>query len=165
MKRITIILTLVLTLCIFCTACSAKVSDEQYVSKKLGIEISGTESVEQTGEHGGFHGDGEYVVKIKFTKERAQELLEMIQNAEGWNELPLDTVLQQLMYNGTESNTYAYNFAQKAGIPEIEKGYYRFSDRSLTETETSILFRHSFNFTFAVYDSEQGMLYYYELDT
>lgn len=165
MKKIIVTLTLAFGVCMFLSSCSGKMSGEQYVSEKLDIKIPKTESLEQSGEQSGFHGDGEYTVKMKFNAQEAQGLSNEIRNSERWKELPLETVLQQLMYSGTESNTYAYHFAEKAGIPEVEEGYYCFFDRNSVETDTNILFRSSFNFTFAVYDLKQGMLYYYELDT
>ena len=54
-------------------------------------------------------------------------------------------------------------------FPEVDQGCYYFRDRhgeSQDPTDESGLFnRGSWNFTLAIYDSQTGTLYYYELDT
>ena len=49
-------------------------------------------------------------------------------------------------------------------FPEVVQGYYRLIDRQ-NDTEQDILERYSFNFTVAVYDSEENILYYGKQDT
>ena len=49
-------------------------------------------------------------------------------------------------------------------FPEVAQGYYRLIDRQ-DDTEQDILERYSFNFTVAVYDSEENILYYGKQDT
>ena len=54
-------------------------------------------------------------------------------------------------------------------IPDIQNGYYYFYDRHSESTEPyndeDVLSRASFNFTLALYDSDNNVLYYVEFDT
>ncbi len=74
------------------------------------------------------------------------------------------------MYGGIKDNTeYAYKLADEFNIPRIENGYWLFIDRhgdSVDNYDDVELFnRHSFNFTLALYDAYENMLYYIEFDT
>ncbi len=78
-----------------------------------------------------------------------------------WNKLPLSEDLELVMYGGTKDGTlYTYNFANKVGLPKIEKGYW-----ILDNEHNSILNENSFNFTLAIYDSENSLLYLFKIDT
>ena len=48
-------------------------------------------------------------------------------------------------------------------FPEVENGYYLLIDRQ--NDAQDILDRHSFNFTVAVFDSDENTLHYGKLDT
>ena len=54
-------------------------------------------------------------------------------------------------------------------IPQIENGYYYFLDRHSRSVDSyddsDVLDRYSFNFTIAIYDADNDILYYVEFDT
>lgn len=52
----------------------------------------------------------------------------------------------------------------KALIPEINNGYYRLIDRQVDDGR-NILDRESMNFTLMVYDTDNKILYYCEMNT
>ena len=95
-----------------------------------------------------------------------EELAEQLQSTEGWKALPLEEELQLLMYGGSKGgSSYGWYFAEKAGIPKIENGCYYFIDRQQGTERTGLLYRWSHNFSLAIYDSDENILYYCEIDT
>lgn len=166
MKKVSIVILFVFVVLMPCNGCVEKKSDEQYVSGQLNFTLPAVENIESSDTHGGFHGEGHYVVKMEFDESSGVELLEQIKNKKEWKELPLEEALELLMYGGSKGgSSYGYYFAQQAGIPKIENGYYYLIDRQPENEGTSLLYRRSFNFSLAIYDSSQNVLYYYEIDT
>lgn len=53
----------------------------------------------------------------------------------------------------------------KAGIPKVENGGYYFIDRQQDTERAGLLYRRSYNFSLAIYDSDENILYYCEIDT
>lgn len=122
--------------------------------------------VEEADTHGGFHGDGSYYLILDCSENREQAL----ENVSSRNKLTLSENLNLIMYGGEKDGmTYGYDLAEKAKMPEVENGYYCFVDRHTESTDSSddsnLFSQASFNFSFAVYDSDTNMLYYLELDT
>ena len=62
-------------------------------------------------------------------------------------------------------SSYGYYFADKAGIPKVENGCYYFIDRQQDTERAGLLYRRSYNFSLAIYDSDENILYYCEIDT
>lgn len=121
---------------------------------------------EEADTHGGFHGDGSYYLIMDCSNNR-EKALEIVSD---WNELPLSENLSLIMYGGEKDGmTYCYNLAEEANMPEVENGYYYFYDRHSAGTDSSndsnLFARSSFNFSFAVYDSDTDKMYYFEYDT
>lgn len=52
-----------------------------------------------------------------------------------------------------------------AGIPKVENGCYYFIDRQHDTERTGLLYRRSYNFSLAIYDLDENILYYCEIDT
>ena len=122
--------------------------------------------IEESDTHGGFHGDGWYRLILDCSENREQTL----KNVRSWEPLPLSENLDLILYGGEKDGvTYSYHLAEKAKIPKIRNGYYRFCDRHSESTDSSddseLFDRSSFNFSLAVYDSDTDRLYYFEFDT
>ncbi len=121
--------------------------------------------IEEEDTHGGFHGDGTYylIMDCSDNKEKASEILK------GWNALPLTENLDWLIYGGEKNGKTRYGLYDEVHIPEIEKGYYMFLDRHMESTDskddTKIFDRSSYNFSFAIYDSDTDTFYYFDYDT
>ena len=114
----------------------------------------------------GFHGEGEYAAAIRFDTVHGAQLAERLQNTDGWKALPLEEELELLMYGGNRGgSSYGYYFADKAGIPKVENGCYYFIDRQQDTERAGLLYRRSYNFSLAIYDSDENILYYCEIDT
>lgn len=167
MKKFSLIIGVSILLMI--VGCSAK-SNQNYIAKQINITIPDTLSIEQTDDHGGFHGDGKRFAKIEFDKENSLKVLSQIEKGGRWKKMPLTENLNLIMYGGVKNNIeYGYKLAKEFGIPEIKNGYWCFIDRHFdstnTESDTEIFDRYSFNFTISMYDIENNTLYYCEFDT
>lgn len=103
---------------------------------------------------------------IRFDTVHGAQLTEQLQNTDGWKTLPLEEELELLMYGGSRGgSSYGYYFADKAGIPKVENGGYYFIDRQQDTERAGLLYRRSYNFSLAIYDSDENILYYCEIDT
>lgn len=62
-----------------------------------------------------------------------------------------------------------FNGYFKYSIPEINNGYYYFLDRHLEaknkHDDTDLNNRYSRNFSLAIYDADNKIIYFYEMDT
>ena len=138
-----------------------ELSHPEYVQKLSGLDISGSTIVSVEDTHGGFHGDGELIVKFDCT-EIADSVNEQIAE---WNTLPLTDNLQHLMYGGERTT----GIADGLGIPELHSGYYFFWDRHSESTDPTcddeLNDRNSWNFTLVLYDKDHSQLYLFEFDT
>lgn len=130
--------------------------------ERLELDLSGGTVVSELDTHGGFQGDGDTFVVMTFPQ-TDRPALEREMTGPYWHPLPLTDNLARVTYNlalGEDGEPF---------FPEMDQGCYYFRDRhseSQDPTDESGLFnRGSWNFTLAIYDSQTGTLYYYELDT
>ena len=129
----------------------------RYVRDHTGVDTAGAGVGKAIDTHGGFHGDGETVIGLAL-KEGAET---SVAENERFRPLPLNAAeLETVMYGG---KGYGYKLAEKHGIPLPENGYYYFKNRQ--DGGESLLTAYSFNFTYAVFDSDSNTLWYYEIDT
>jgi len=142
------------------------VSISEYIYENIGIDITSCNILKDNDEHGGFLGDGQYIVTV----DCSDNFENVLNQVSSWNALPLTENLHLIMYGGKKNGTnYSFYLAEKNGIPEINNGYYLFEDRHRESTnmysDEDLLGRYSFNFTLALYDNDTNYLYYYEFDT
>lgn len=145
-----------------------KFPDDRQISKSLGIKLPDDTIIECVDTHGGFHGDGDTYAKIKLDGKGTEKAILEIKN--NWRLLPLSENLSLIMYGGMRDNIeYTYMLADEFEVPHIENGYWLFIDRhskSINSHDDRDLFnRNSFNFTLALFDPDENMIYYIEFDT
>lgn len=143
---------------------------------RMGINISDGNTVDEYENHGGFHGDGITFKKVDYSETDYQEIVDKIKENEDWKPLPLSKNLNWLIYGEEDDDdeNYGYVFRKdndgKNLFPNISNGYYFFYDRhseneNNPHDDTDLLNRYSYNFTVAIYDTDNNILYYGELDT
>lgn len=142
----------------------------KHISNEIGITMSTNSKVEYNDSHGGFHGDGLFYAKVKFSNDEEEDFIKNILETKEWNETPIDENVSFMLYGGEKDGiSYGYNLAEQAGIPKVTSGYWLFIDRydGVTDSsDTSELFsRSSLNFTVAIYDEDTNVLYFIEYDT
>lgn len=165
MKKIVLLLLMIFSL----VGCGKK-DIQSDISDSLGIDVNKGTVLTDSDSHGGFHGDGMMFQQITFEDSM---LSDEIKDNDSWKPLPLSQNIEALVY-GIEEDTssigsYLTDENGDTIIPDIQNGYYYFYDRHSESTEPyndkDVLNRASFNFTLAVYDSDNHVLYYVEFDT
>lgn len=140
--------------------------DDRQISKSLGIKMPDDSIIECVDTHGGFHGDGDTYLKIKLDGKGTEKAILKIKN--NWRPLPLSENLNLIMYGGVRDDVeYVYNLADKFKIPHIENGYWLYIDRHskgiVSHNDRDLFNRSSFNFTLALFDPDENMIYYIDL--
>lgn len=155
-------------LLLFQAACSAQKPQEK-IAMELGLDASDGTEVLHYDTRGG-NGDGTSCYALQFSDDTLEQA---ISSHSGWAALPLDTTTEILAYGQSSEygaqGPYLTDSDGNALLPQIENGYYCFIDRQAKQkslaTDQPVLERASFNFTLAVYDTDQNILYYCQLDT
>ena len=166
MRRIIVLMLLMIFSLVGC----GKKDIQSDISESLGIDVRKGNVLMDSDSHGGFHGDGMLFQQISFEDSKFSD--EMKDN-DGWKPMPLSQNMEALVY-GIEVDTssigpYLTDESGDTIIPDIQNGYYYFYDRHSESkdpfSDKDILNRASFNFTLALYDSDNRVLYYVEFDT
>ena len=141
---------------------SIKYGEHVRVSSKIEIKIPLSAKLENNDSHGGFHGDGESLSKVYFNVEQAHNIENEINANKHWKKLPMPERLQNCV------SLYA---EEGMNMPIVENGYWFYLDRhseadnKYDENERYEEKRASRNYSVAVFDTDENILYYYELDT
>ena len=154
MKRTVAIFLSIITLVCLC-ACG-KTGAVEELSKRCGINLTWGDVVSSEDTHG-FHGDGYSALKMHYTD--GSSAVQIAEN-ERWHKLPLSDDLSAFVCQPSD---------WMPTVPDIENGYYFFYDRHSAASDpydvTAFSCRASFNFTLAIYDTDNNDLYLYEYDT
>ncbi len=141
------------------SACSVK-DPRIGLSRQLGIDLmnDGTTLLHETDTIDWF-GDGYILSELECNDD---SVLNDIMNNERWKALPLSDNVHRFFYGD-------FYLPNGLSIPVIDEGYYFFYDRhdqADDRYDDSDLFgRASFNFTFAIYDTEENKLYVCKFNT
>lgn len=155
MKKLIVIISLCFS--VLLSACGNWANGQNNYIDGLGVDLSGGTILSDSDTHGGFHGDGYRLQTIQYSDDSLENAI----TADGnWHNLPCTEKLNTFIYQPYDENII---------IPEVKKGYYYFYDRYSESKDPyndgELLSRYSFNFTFAIYDSEAKILYVCEYDT
>lgn len=174
MKKYCAVFCLILS-AMLTTACSSvfKVNPLIPLSFVLGADVSKGEITQSTDTHGGFLGDGCLFMMLDFEDEDGQALAAQLAENSEWSSLPLTDTLSALVYGTSGSSSsvgpYVTDSDGNALFPAVENGYYcfidRYSDTIDPKDDTEVLSRNSFNFTIAIYDTDNNQLSYCKFDT
>ncbi len=148
----------------------SKKKDMKRTSELLEIDLSDGKYLKRIESHSGFLGDGDYYAKIKFND--ASAVVESIEKNSGWKKTPLPKSILHILYDEDDDDSISIINDKRMIFPKLEDGYYFFLNRS-TKCEESenhnpdfiFDFKWSLNFTVALFDSNDNILYIYELDT
>lgn len=161
-KNISIIVVVFLSVMILYEIFEFRYDDYLDVSERIEIMVPLTADLECRDTHGGFHMDGETLIKIYFSNEQANKFLKEVNQNKHWRKLPMTI---------NAKKTITYLMDDEIKIPEIINGYWFFLDRhsdsnnKYDENERFEEFRPSRNYTVAIFDTDTNILYFYECDT
>lgn len=155
MKRFLTLILMVFAVSCALTACGQERGEAGRLSrigKALGVDLSAGTLTGFEDTHGGFHGDGKTTAVVELGG-----LEETLTGAAGWKPLPL-----------SENAARAVRLCGGEGAA-VQEGFYYLCDRHSESRDpyddTQLHSRASWNFTAAVYDSQRGLLYFYQFDT
>lgn len=131
--------------------------DAGYVARKLDIVLPQPAAVTSGDSHGGFHGDGLLHMELTFSQEDALAVEEAVSSA------GMESVSHGAGTGGAPLPGRRRRVGL-AGLAVPARGWWYLEDRQEDETEDMWQW-YSYNYTFAVYDPDTGILYYQELDT
>ena len=153
---VNLIVSIALALLLLLGGCGQE-SEADYVARSLEIDLPEPASVTSGDSHGGFHGDGLLHIELAFAPEDWPAVEEAVSRHPSgyWNPFPMDSGMEAVVYG---------SFADELSWPVPENGWWYLVDRQ-ENREGGMLTRPSFNYTFAAYDCDAGVLYYQELDT
>ena len=145
--------------CIF----TSKNNSKKHISDIIQIDIRKCNIEMEKNTHGGFLGDGDYFAKINCSNKDNNY------DFSNWKKLPLSDSLKKAMEMSQCDDKGCLTAIEKYDIPEIDNGYYYFLDRHLEakdkHDDIELNNRSSLNFSLAIYDADNKIIYFYELDT
>ena len=138
---------------------------QRQISQELLINVQGAEVLSESDSHGGFLGDGTAMVALQLPE---GNLPEGMKDNPNWKPLPMSAALAEEVYNerGWFTDEKGTPF-----VPAAENGYYLLIDRHDMATDIfdadglNAPARYSQNYTLAVYDADENILYYLAVDT
>lgn len=119
-------------------------------------------------DYGGIPYEGMWLYRYVFTIHGKRQFISHITTHDKWNTLPLSNTMNILMYGGTVGNrNYSFRFAEKVGLPKVTDGYWKvISDNSVETADLKDLENiRSFDFSLAIYDIDNGVLYMFKINT
>jgi hypothetical protein len=161
MKRKIIIVTItaiLISVSVLAYIMELKNNKLKYLSSSLSTNVTNCKLENEEDTHSGFLGDGTYFVKLNCDNDVEEEIIGK------WQELPLkDELLKPLEMKWCYGDG-CKNIYERYNIPNNIDGYYYFVDRG-QDNKININDRSSYNFTIGLYDIDNKIIYYYELDT
>lgn len=131
---------------------------QRAISEEILLDVRDAEVLYEMDSHGGFLGDGTATVSLKLSG----SLLDDIEGNSLWHELPLPEQLDGSLGRFTDE-------AGNLLVEQIDEGYYFFIDRHSEATDifdsSAVRMRNSRNYSLAVYDADENILYYLAEDT
>lgn len=147
------------------------ISMDKRLSRALGIRIPSDSALVIQDSHGGFHNDGDLMVRTKFEGKKAEKMVSQIKSNQDWEATPLPQEIKLVLYGGEISpdNVYQSDLAKQNNMPEISAGYWLFIDRKDGKKKITAgkewLSDYSSNYTVGLYDTKTNSLYYFESDS
>ena len=160
------------------TGCTS--SDKKEVEEKLQIDLTEANVLSKADSHGGFNGDGTLVISYDCS---AAPLNVQLDELKKWQKFPIANVTKRLIVGKVPSQDEPI-FTNEDGshiLPDIENGYYFFEDstpreyrrtgqkeQELQVAEGVVIVEDDYiplNFVFAIYDTDNNILYYVKADS
>lgn len=127
---------------------------------EIGINVINCKVVNSYDSHGGMQYDGDLFVQVECKKIKEEALRKI----KGWRALPLTNNLAFRIYGDIEQKNDLFQpTTEMYSIPIIENGYYLFIDRDGKSNKLEdIVNGKPYNYTLAIYDNSEKILYYFE---
>ncbi|MBQ7131272.1 MAG: hypothetical protein IJO29_01755 [Oscillospiraceae bacterium] len=148
------------------SACSSEFNAKECIASNLDINTDSAQVNTVINSSRNFHGDGHTFISLGFAD---NPITDEIKQKENWKQLPLTDNLTSLVYGKENVYNGITNDDDELLIPQIENGYYYFenrhSDAKNRYGDSDVFDLVSYNYTIAIYDEDENILYFYSLDT
>lgn len=143
-----------------------KTGNKTEIAKELNITLNNSNLITYKDSHDKFHGDGLTYAEIRLGKKDYDLLVNTLQSGSKWTAYPLSDIIEILLYGENGQGPYIKDPEVTLSTPQITSGYYFFNPVSDFPEDTEKL-SHGFstNVTIALFDKNNGMLYYYKYDS
>lgn len=142
-------------------------SINEKISRDLDLYIPKSLEFTYEDSHGGFHGDGETLAKVKLKEDELEDIIKKSKHKMKKSRLPKN--LDKFIFG---DRYYEGNIGEKLVIPDLDVVYWIFLDRwggqgnHYNEGESLFLeSRFSANFSLAIIDLNTNILYYIKYDS
>ncbi len=140
-------------------AASYKKPWEEVLKDEIDLTLSNGVLIEYTESHRGFFGEGVTYICVDVSTSNLS-----VEGTHGWNELPMTENIHTVLYGSETHGALKESF--EFALPDSENGYYYFYNKqSDSYTDDGLLGQASYNFKFALYDTDEMKLYFIEFDT
>ncbi len=140
-------------------ACDSETPWNKVLQDEISLTITDGVLVEYTDSHGGFLGDGLTYICVDVSASNLS-----VEGTHGWVELPMTENIHTVLYGSETHGALKESF--EFTLPDAQDGYYYFYNKqSDSYTDEGLLGQPSYNFKFALYDTDKMKFYYIELDT
>ena len=163
--------SILLLMCMFSAAGDAQDTPrrdgfwQQHISIELHVNVQDAAVLSEHDSHGGFLGDGTAMVSLKL---KDGSMPGAMAGNPNWRPLPMPDALAEEIY---DERGWFRDGEGNLFVPEVKNGFYFFLDRHDMAADIfdpeglSDPARYSQNYTAAVYDAEENVLYYLAVDT
>lgn len=162
-KCLKILLITLLSLFVVYLIYAFTLEERVWMSIKIENYIPIFAKIDKKDTHGGMPNEGELLERIYFSEKQANNFVKKLKENNNWRELPITERLH--------NKVCKYAIDEDMNIPEVSNGYWFVLDRhseakdKYNEDDIFNEGRHANNFTVAVFDTDEKILYIYELDT
>ena len=143
------------------------IEEQIYMGKIVGIYVPIFNKTERKSYHVGITADGETLITMKFSDKQAEKFIQKIKENDQWSELPIIEKLEIISHSNKD-----------IPLPHIENGYWFAIDRypnklerytdDIRKYDIEAIWRenrHAYNYTVAMFDTDNNVFYFYEVDT
>ena len=167
MKKILFYIIIIISIMVGRGVYKEKARENHYL-RLIEVKIpKGSEVIEFSDTHGGFHGDGVYYEVIQLDAKGLDTFIEDATKTGQWGRLPMSKDLNKFIY-GEHTRTYSRGGYGEMMPDDVYNGLYYFKDRYLIygySVSGDVFSRYSQNFNFALLDINNGRLYILEYDS
>ncbi len=129
------------------------------IKRRLDLTFTDGVLIEYTNSHDSLMGDGLTYICVDVSASSLS-----VEGTHGWDELPMSENIHTVLYGSETHGALKESF--EFALPDSENGYYYFYNKqSDSYTDDGLLGQASYNFKFALYDTDEMKLYFIEFDT
>ena len=146
----------------------SKKRDLEITSTELNVNLEKGKYLKRKDTHFGLLGDGFYFSIIQFKPE--DDISAELKNNPEWAPLPMPDELRLSLGMEVEGKSLDLYYRDEGGviIPDVKNGFYFFTNREKVlnpKDASTVLNSSSLNYSAAVYDCDNHILYYFMIDT